>query len=121
MRITEETNETDAVAAAAMLVREDIPTSVHDDALHFLPSGDQHGREAQVRAQNAALRGYGIHTLAYFNSMIGETYTEVFAAGEARKCFATFEDKTYLFTYKGAGSTPFFVGLVDFSAPNCSE
>jgi alpha-glucosidase len=91
----------------------DIPVSVSQTYLHYLPCGDDATNEPARTAAAHAL-GYAITT--YFNPMICTTYTPAFTDAAAAGALATRADGTpYIYQYF---TNRFFdVGQFDFSAP----
>ena len=104
---------------ANKFVELDIPSSVTDFAIHFLPSGwvtpdDEKG----LKEQTDTLRSYGIPALAYYNSMIDAMYSSVYTYAREQGLFIkNKKNETWNFYYKGADYKPFKVGLLDFTNP----
>jgi alpha-glucosidase (family GH31 glycosyl hydrolase) len=91
----------------------DVPVSVSQTYLHYLPCGDDRSNEPARTAAAHAL-GYAITT--YFNPMICTSYTPAFTDAAAAGALTTRADGTpYVYPYF---TNRFFdVGQFDFSAP----
>ena len=64
----------------------------------------------------------GIVTTAYFNPMIAESYSELYDVALKKGYFVLKANgEVAKFYYKGAGKTPFFVSMLDFSNPAVTE
>jgi alpha-glucosidase (family GH31 glycosyl hydrolase) len=100
----------------AALARADAPASVMQTYTHYLPCGDQRGKQTAERGRTAAAHAAGLAVTTYFNPMICTDYHPVY--DEAR-------DHGYLtknalgqpYEYRYTGSSVFLVGQVDFSSP----
>ena len=107
----------------AFLIDRDIPSSVNDHGLHFLPEGPPSpgpARDALV-AEVAQCADLGVPSLAYFNPMVSER-SALFAQCREEGLFAmNGRGEPWTFLYKGAGWTPFKVGLIDFTHPNATR
>jgi alpha-glucosidase (family GH31 glycosyl hydrolase) len=91
----------------------DVPVSVSQTYLHYLPCGDDPSIEPTRTAAAHAL-GYAITT--YFNPMICTSYTPAFSDAAAAGALATTASGTpYIYRY--FTSRFFDVGQFDFSAP----
>jgi alpha-D-xyloside xylohydrolase len=91
----------------------DVPVSVSQTYLHYLPCGDNRSNEPARTAAAHAL-GYAITT--YFNPMICTSYTPAFPdAAAAGALTATTSGEPYIYRY--FTSRFFDVGQFDFSAP----
>jgi len=75
----------DQLAQARSLRADDVPGSAVNTFLHYLPCGDQRGREAQQPPLTAGFHDLGYAITTYFNPMIctsyEPTYTQAAAAG----------------------------------------
>ena len=99
-----------------LLKKADAPASVVQTYTHYLPCGDQQGKEEAERARTAQAHQAGLAITTYFNPMICTDYHPVY--DEAR-------DNGYLtknalgqpYEYRYTGSSVFLVGQVDFSNP----
>jgi len=90
----------------------DVPVSVSQTYLHYLPCGDDRSNEPARTAAAHAL-GYAITT--YFNPMICTSYTPAFPDAAAAGALAT-TDSGAPYVYKYFTSRFFDVGQFDFSA-----
>ncbi|HEV7735372.1 MAG TPA: TIM-barrel domain-containing protein [Candidatus Binatia bacterium] len=100
----------------AKLRAADAPVSVIQTYTHYLPCGDQVGREDDERQFLRALQATGAAVTTYFNPMLCETYTPRF--DQAVAAGALTRDATgapYIYDY--TGSTIFRVGQFDFTTP----
>ena len=80
----------------------DIPITVRIGSLHFFPTGDEQGHEAELTAENAQYHALGVKTLAYFNAMVSTKYESMFNASIAGGYFlANHSGLPYLFAYAG--------------------
>ena len=119
--INEFNHSTLAVKQAEIFVDLDIPSSVTDFAIHYLPGGPDFTPES-LRETTRIFESYGIAPLAYFNSMIDEGYANVYKYAEENGLFIKNKrGKTWHFYYKGANYQPFDVGLLDFTNPRSAE
>ncbi|UPQ97710.1 glycoside hydrolase [Chloropicon primus] len=109
--------DTPAEQQASKFVELDIPSSVTDYAIHFLPGGKDLDPK-RLSSATAEMRSMGIAPLAYFNSMIDERYESMYQHAKERGLFVKSRWGTpWKFYYKGAGYKPFEVGLLDFTNP----
>jgi len=108
-----------AVEQARAFVEMDIPSSVAIIPKHFTPLGVSAGARGRLQSQVAQLKALGLPALAYFNSMLATTYSEVYRRAEEQGLFAKDQrtNQTWQFDYKGAGPDPFRVSLLDVSNP----
>ena len=109
-------HHTSAQAQAKKFVDLDIPSSVTDYAIHFLPRG---GRvvPSSISAATSSLSSLGIASLAYFNSMVDSAYADVYSEAKREGLFIENKRKeVWDFYYKGAKEV-FKVGLLDFTNP----
>src|SRR5262249_60500644 len=90
----------------------DVPVSVSQTYLHYLPCGDDRSNEP-ARTSAAHALGYAITT--YFNPMICTSYTPAFPDAAAAGAPAT-ADSRAPYVYKYFTSRVFDVGQFDFSA-----
>jgi alpha-glucosidase (family GH31 glycosyl hydrolase) len=110
----------DDAASIAALRRADAPVSVGQTYTHYLPCGDQRGREAAERARTAAFHGAGLAVTTYFNPMICTQYSPVYDRAKAQRVLTRNQfDQPYEYRY--TGSSQFFVGQFDFSAPGATR
>jgi alpha-glucosidase (family GH31 glycosyl hydrolase) len=91
----------------------DVPVSVSQTYLHYLPCGDDRSNEPSRTAAAHAL-GYAITT--YFNPMICTSYTPAFPDAAAEGALVQRSDGAP-YIYKYFTSRFFDVGQFDFSAP----
>src|SRR5262245_28535832 len=91
----------------------DVPVSVSQTFLHYLPCGDDRANEP-ARTSAAHALGYAITT--YFNPMICTSYTPTFTDAAAAGALVTRADGSP-YVYQYFTSRPFDVGQFDFSAP----
>jgi alpha-glucosidase (family GH31 glycosyl hydrolase) len=95
----------------------DTPTSVTSTYLHYLPCGDQQGREEEQVTRVAGLNAKGTAVHTYFNPMICADYQPAFdQAKEQNALIERGDGETY--TYMYYTSTVFTVSQFDFTAPN---
>jgi alpha-glucosidase len=95
----------------------DVPTSVTATFLHYLPCGDQQGREQAQIDRVAALNAKGTVVHTYFNPMICADYQPAFDQAEAQGALIeNSAGETY--TYQYYTSRAFTVSQFDFAAPN---
>jgi alpha-D-xyloside xylohydrolase len=106
----------DQVAQIAKLRAADAPVSVAQTYLHYLPCGDQRGREDDERARVATLHGTGVAVTTYFNPMVCESYGAAFDAAAAAGAL-TRDASGAPYVYDYTGSTVFRVAQFDFFAP----
>lgn len=97
----------------------DIPTSLNATYLHYLPCGDQQGKEDQqpIKTSDNHDMGVAIHT--YFNPMICVSYEPVYGdAEEAGALIKNAAGETYQYTYSSNLGNEFPVSQFDFAAEN---
>jgi alpha-glucosidase (family GH31 glycosyl hydrolase) len=85
------------VPEAQALRDNDVPTTVLDDAAHFLPIGTQVGHEAEFAAYNANLHALGFKADGYYNSYVSVTNpatAALVAEGRAKGYFIKLDDGT---------------------------
>jgi alpha-glucosidase (family GH31 glycosyl hydrolase) len=100
----------------AKLRAADAPVSVAQTYLHYLPCGDQQGREDAERARVAALHDAGVAVTTYFNPMVCEQYASAFTeAAAAGALMRQADGSPYVYNY--TGSTVFRVAQYDFFVP----
>jgi alpha-glucosidase len=95
----------------------DVPTSVTATYLHYLPCGDQQGREQEqiARVMELNAKGTAVHT--YFNPMICADYQPAFEQAEEQNALIQHgAGETY--TYMYYTSEFFTVSQFDFAAPS---
>ncbi|HEX8075675.1 MAG TPA: TIM-barrel domain-containing protein, partial [Thermoleophilaceae bacterium] len=101
------------------LRRADAPASVANTYTHYLPCGAQQGHEAEERKRTALFHAAGLAVTAYFNPMICTSYQPVYdRAVDAGVVMRNQLGQPY--EYKYTGSTVFFVGQFDFTAPGAN-
>ena len=66
------------VAAIEAMREADVPVSVLQTYLHYLPCGEQQGREAEQPARTAAIHAAGAAITTYFNPMVCQSYAAAF-------------------------------------------
>jgi sulfoquinovosidase len=71
----------DELADARALRRDDVPISLYQTYLHYLPCGDQQGNEAEQLQRTADMHALGYAVTTYFNPMICIDYVPAY--GEA--------------------------------------
>jgi len=92
--------------------------SVLQTYTHYLPCGDQQGREATgERQQIDRAHAAGLAITTYFNPMICTSYTKRFDEAVRRGVLTKHADGSD-YTYDYQGSTRFSVGQVDFTHPD---
>ena len=94
----------------------DVPLSVAQTYLHYLPCGDQQGRRDAERARTAAIHERGLAVTTYFNPMVCASYGPVFnQAAAGGGLIENAAGEPYLFQYSTASS--FDVAEFDFTDP----
>jgi alpha-glucosidase (family GH31 glycosyl hydrolase) len=81
--------EADALRAAS------VPTTMIDDATHFLPIGSEVGQEASITAYNAAAHANGFKPIAYYNAFVSTNDPAAatdYAYGKAHDLFVKTSD-----------------------------
>jgi sulfoquinovosidase len=96
------------------LLAKDVPSSVAQTYTHYLPCGDQVGKDQKARIGRFHDAGMAITT--YFNPMICTTYQPVYDQAKAAGALQT-NAAGQAYEYKYTGSTIFFVAQFDFFAP----
>jgi alpha-glucosidase (family GH31 glycosyl hydrolase) len=99
----------------AALAKADAPASVVQTYTHYLPCGDQRGKEAGERARTKAAHAAGLAVTTYFNPMICTDYSPVYDEARA-KGYLTKNALGQPYEYRYTGSSVFLVGQVDFSS-----
>jgi alpha-glucosidase (family GH31 glycosyl hydrolase) len=100
------------------LRRADAPVSVMQTYLHYLPCGDQVGRQGEERRRVDAFHARGTAVTTYFNPMICADYQPRFDEAAAAGALATRADGSpYTYAYRSSPQNSFDVGQFDFSAP----
>jgi alpha-glucosidase len=107
----------DDAANIAALRKADAPASVMQTYTHYLPCGDQQGREEAERARTAAAHAAGLAITTYFNPMICTDYHPVYDEAAANG-WLTKNALGQPYEYRYTGSSAFVVGQVDFSNPD---
>ncbi len=89
--------------------------SVVQTYTHYLPCGDQQGKEAGQQQRTSMFHDAGLAVTTYFNPMICTIYTSRFnqAAGQGLLTRDASGRNSYLYRYTGAST--FIVGQLDFS------
>lgn len=98
----------------AALAKADAPASVAQTYTHYLPCGDQRGRDEKARTQLFHQAGMAVTT--YFNPMICTGYHPVYDEARARRAL-TRNALDQPHEYRYTGSSQFLVGQFDFSSP----
>ncbi len=99
--------------SVATLAKADAPASVAQTYTHYLPCGDQRGRDEAARTRS--LHGAGMAVTTYFNPMICTGYAPVYDEARARRALTRNQlDQPYEYRY--TGSSQFLVGQFDFSS-----
>ena len=94
----------------------DVPLSVAQTYLHYLPCGDHVGRRDEERARTAGIHDRGLAVTTYLNPMVCSSYSPVY--DEAAANGGLIENalgSPYLFRY--STDTSFEVAEFDFAAP----
>lgn len=91
--------------------------SVAQTYTHYLPCGDQ--RTQRERDRTARLHALGLAVTTYFNPMICTTHRRAFERAAANG-WLTKDPGGQAYTYRYTGTTTFFVGQVDFTAPGAA-
>jgi sulfoquinovosidase len=73
----------DELADARALRRDDVPVSLYQTYLHYLPCGDQQGIQAEQPGRTADLHALGYAVTTYFNPMICVDYAPAYGQAEA--------------------------------------
>lgn len=108
----------DELEGAELMREADVPVSVAQTYLHYLPCGDQQGIEADQPPRTAALHEQGLAVTTYFNPMICSNYQPAY--GQAVAAGVLTEDslgQPYLYRYAASTEDLFFVAQFDFSEP----
>ena len=93
-----------------------MPLSLAQTYTHYLPCGDQRGREAAERERTRDFHAAGLAVTTYFNPMICTGYEPRYAQAAARGALNT-DAAGAPYTYRYTGSTVFAVSQFDFTAP----
>jgi alpha-glucosidase (family GH31 glycosyl hydrolase) len=96
-----------------------VPTTMIDDATHFLPNGSQVGQESVLAAWCQNLHALGYKSIGYYNAYVSTTNpgaADILAAGRKGGYFLKLDDGTEFDTFmiSGGGQT---VATVDFTNP----
>lgn len=96
-----------------------VPTTMVDDATHFLPGGSDVGEETGLAAWCQNLHALGYKSIGYYNAYVSTTNPgakQILAAGRAGDYFLRLEDGTEFdaFMISGGGQ---YVATVDFTNP----
>ena len=79
-----------------------VPTTVLDDATHFLPIGTQVGQEQTIASYNADLHAAGYKADAYYNPYVSVSATQtadILAYGRSQNFFVKLDDGTEFDTF----------------------
>jgi alpha-glucosidase (family GH31 glycosyl hydrolase) len=105
----------DAFAELDRFLAADVPLTVAQTYMHYLPCGDQRGKEQAERERARRFHDAGLAITTYFNPMVCQDYEPVFGEAVSRGAFTkTQTGQPYLYRY--TGSAQFFVGQFDFSS-----
>ena len=106
----------DAFAELDKMLQADVPLTLAQTYTHYLPCGDQRGREGAERDQTRRFHEAGLAVTTYFNPMLCQSYEPVFSEAASRGALTkTQTGDPYLYRY--TGSSVFLVGQFDFSSP----
>ncbi|HEX2016896.1 MAG TPA: TIM-barrel domain-containing protein, partial [Solirubrobacteraceae bacterium] len=106
----------DDKASLKTLRQADAPVSVGQTYTHYLPCGDQQGREAAQRQRTALWHANGLAITTYFNPMICTSYHPAYDQAAAAGVLGRNETgQPYVYRYTTANL--FLVSQFDFSAP----
>ncbi len=114
------TGDEDEHAQAASFRAADVPGSAVNTYTHYLPCGDQQGREQGEVARAAGFHDQGYAVTTYFNPMVCMSYSAAYDPAAAQG-FLTKDQLGNPYLYRYTGSTVFLVSQFDFSAPGASE
>ena len=106
----------------ARIFREkDIPSSVRAGSLHFLPAGDERGKEDQLVVDNTYLHDMGYKSLCYYNPRIDkEQYEDLWNEGAALGHFVrNAAGEPYILNVIAARL--FVVSILDFTHAGASD
>jgi sulfoquinovosidase len=96
-----------------------VPTTMVDDADHFLPIASEVGQEAQITQYNAGVHALGFKSVGYYNPYVSTTdpsTADLIAYGRAHGYFVKLDDGTELdVVVISAGSQ--FVATIDLTNP----
>jgi alpha-glucosidase (family GH31 glycosyl hydrolase) len=109
----------DGLPEPEALRKNGVPTTVVDDAAHFLPIGTEVGHEAEMAAYNARVHDLGFKSNAYFNSYVSVSApptADLVAYGRAHDLFVKLDDGTE-FDTAVISSGPQLVATIDFTNP----
>jgi alpha-D-xyloside xylohydrolase len=106
----------DYSAELDLFLRRNVPLTLAQTYTHYLPCGDQRGKEAAERSRAAAFHRAGLAVTTYFNPMVCQSYHEVFDEAAARGAL-TKDPLGRPYVYRYTGSRIFPVGQFDFTAP----
>lgn len=96
-----------------------VPTTVLDDATHFLPIGTQVGQEAAIAQYNQALHDLGYKADAYYNPYVSVSATataDLIAYGRQHGFFVKLDDGTEFDTLV-VSAGPQLVATIDLTNP----
>ncbi|MEA2390970.1 MAG: hypothetical protein QOK31_1079, partial [Solirubrobacteraceae bacterium] len=102
--------------AVRRLARADAPASVAQTYTHYLPCGDHLSKRTEQRRRTRAFHAAGLAVTTYFNPMICTQYEPRYDQAKAARVL-TQNAAGQPYEYRYTGSSQFFVGQFDFSAP----
>ncbi len=100
--------------------REDVPISVLETFLHYLPCGNHLADRNAVKARTARLHGYGVAALAYFNPMLCTSLPAFSEAAQKGLLTKRGDGTPYTYPYTSSPTTRFDVGQMDFTHPDAT-
>jgi alpha-glucosidase (family GH31 glycosyl hydrolase) len=106
----------DDAANLETLRRAGAPASVVQTYTHYLPCGDQRGKEADQRRRTDFFHAAGLAVTTYFNPMICTSYEPTFDEAAAEGDL-TKNALGQPYEYRYTGASQFLVGQFDFSSP----
>lgn len=97
----------------------DVPTTMIDDATHFLPNASEVGQESTLAQWCETLHGLGFKAIGYYNAYVSTSIAAaapILAAGRQGNYFLKMDDGTEFDTFmeSGGGTN---VATVDFTNP----
>ena len=108
----------DELEQARALRKRDVPASAVNTYLHYLPCGDQQGKEDLQPPRTAGFHASGYAITTYFNPMICSSYQPAFGEAASRSLLTETAARTpYLYRYSASTDDLFLVGQFDFSNP----
>src|SRR4051812_269843 len=106
------------LARVKLMRQRDVPVSVAETFVHYLPCAAQLDDRAAVRARTANLHAQGVAALAYFNPMICTAHPRYDEA--ARAGWLTKDATGQPYRYRYSTNSQFLVSQVDFTAPGAA-